>query len=359
MYDFIEFYKYTFKHNPLLLNYVDDEEEEQEEANNIKEPIKKEKVIETKYEDKYLTKFNNFLMNEFTFLESELQEELEEYNRIKLEYETEYTDIYNSTIESLSKINETLKKYSELTNEAEKIQTLLDYFELNMDDEYVPNDQLLSEILEYKESYQFELTELEKNKKSDDDFKSKAHDFIIDKKLNKHIDNYVLECTPMGNIYMRYNNSKKSFEYFSNTSMPYKYLEPVGRKYVMTYLCKPIFVDIHNELKKSEEKYNIEKEKPKPVQTTKQFKNYNDTSALKMYTNKSKKKFALPPQIQSRFQNINKSSEKLFLKEKANRYTWGGFLKDFSPLKKIDKKLTNKKLSMTYANYKQLQQNKK
>jgi hypothetical protein len=49
---------------------------------------------------------------------------------------------------------------------------------------------------------------------------------------------------------MRYNNEKKSIEYFSNNSIPYRYLEPVGRKYIMTYWCKPIFFDIEEELKK-------------------------------------------------------------------------------------------------------------
>jgi hypothetical protein len=45
------------------------------------------------------------------------------------------------------------------------------------------------------------------------------------------------------------------------------------------------------------------------------------------------------------------------LKEQANRYTWEGRLTDFSPLKNIDKKLLDKKLSMTYADFKRMQQN--
>ena len=70
---------------------------------------------------------------------------------------------------------------------------------------------------------------------TEEEISEKARDVIINNKLDKYIDNYILEYTPLGNIYMRYNNNKKSFEYYSNNSMPYRYLEPVGRKSVMTY----------------------------------------------------------------------------------------------------------------------------
>ena len=45
----------------------------------------------------------------------------------------------------------------------------------------------------------------------------------IDKKVKNFIHNYILENTPMGNIYMRYNKDKGSFEYFSNNTIPYIY----------------------------------------------------------------------------------------------------------------------------------------
>ena len=42
----------------------------------------------------------------------------------------------------------------------------------------------------------------------------------------------------------------------------------------------------------------------------------------------------------------------MFLKEKANRYTWEGRLTNFCPLKKIDKKVLDKNLNMTYTEFK-------
>ena len=50
------------------------------------------------------------------------------------------------------------------------------------------------------------------------------------------------------------------------------------------------------------------------------------------------------------------TKEQQLVKENANRYTWEGRLTNFCPLKKIDKKLLDKKLAMTYADFKKIQQ---
>ena len=165
--------------------------------------------------------------------------------------------------------------------------------------------------------------------------------------------------------FRRYNNDKKSFEYFSNNSIPYRYLEPLARKYVMTYWCKPIFVSMEDELKRSEEKYDEDKKKQLLQESNKptnprlaQLKNYNKTvkdTAIKPMKNRTNANLILPPQIKSNLPDVNKASEKQLLKEKANRYTWEGRLSDFCPLKKIDRKITDKKLAMTYADFKKMQ----
>ena len=207
---------------------------------------------------------------------------------------------------------------------------------------------------------------------SDEKIQLEAREVIINKKLDKYIDNYVLEYTPLGNVYMRYNNDKKSFEYFSNNTIPYRYLEPVGRKYVMTYWCKPIFVDIEEELKNAEERYDEEKKKKEEEEKKKeeeiktnpknilaQLKNYNKETkvqTMRLMNNRTNKNAILPPQIQCNLPDVNKKTEKQLLKEKANRYTWEGRLTNFCPLKKIDRKILDSKLGMTYADFKKIQQ---
>ena len=97
------------------------------------------------------------------------------------------------------------------------------------------------------------------------------------------------------------------------------------------------------------------------------LKNYNkDTknqATMKpQMKNRGGSNFVLPPQIKANLPSINQKTDKQFLKEHANRYTCEGRLTGFSPLKKIDKKVSDKNLSMSYADFKRIQkeeQNKK
>ena len=208
----------------------------------------------------------------------------------------------------------------------------------------------------------------------DDECRAQAREFIVQKKLDTLINNYILESTPLGNVYMRYNNSKKSFEYFSNNTIPYRYLEPVGRKYVMTYWCKPLFVDIDEELKKAElrqqeEMNKVEEQKQKVDDSRKntkdvvaRLKSYNKDSMSNMMVKNRAPTNTLPAHIVANLPIVKSANEKQLLKENANRYTWEGRLSNFSPLKKVDKKVVNKKLELTFSDFKKIHmvgQNKK
>jgi hypothetical protein len=239
-------------------------------------------------------------------------------------------------------------------------------------DENIEEEAICSLLFNYKTEKLTELKTVTDNIKPDEQFWSEARDIIVNKKLDKYIDNYILEYTPLGNVYMRYNNDKKSFEYFSDKSIPYRYLEVLGRKYIMTYWCKPIFVDLEDELKKAEEKYDENKKKKmeddrikemeiinNPKRILAQLKNYNKVSKEqtirpRQMKNRENSNAILPPQIKSNLPDINKTSDKQLVKDKANRYTWEGRLINFSPLKKIDKKLVDKNLGLTYADFKKL-----
>jgi hypothetical protein len=377
--------------NPLLLDYYEPitNEELKEELNVVS------KKVEEKYEDKYLEKFKRF-PNEFQFSELELEEEKKEFENVKNTTETNRNKLINDIKEKLNKINE-IEKEDNLTcklneNITEKIDIqckkgLQSFFELEDEDpDDIDFEQLYIELIGKKTELKKELKCIEENILGEEEMRLEAREIIVNKKLDKFIDNYILECTPLGNIYMRYNNSKKSFEYFSNSTMPYRYLEPVGRKYVMTYWCKPIFIDIEDELKRSEQKFEEEKKKKEeddkrmeedlksgqgtgtgPKNMIAKLKNYNkDTknqATMKpQMKNRSGSNFVLPPQIKANLPSINQKTEKQYLKENANRYTCEGRLTGFSPLKKIDKKVSDKKLAMSYADFKRMQkeeQNKK
>jgi hypothetical protein len=314
-----------------------------------------------------LKKFKEF-PNKFIFDESELTQEIDERDNIEFEFEKKRSMSICAIQQELSKINNIT-----VLND-NKIQKLLEWFDLVEDYEDNPESvniqELEKQVIEQKNKLLKQITELETMTITEEEIGVKARD-IINNKLDKFIDNYILEYTPLGNIYMRYNNDKKSFEYFSNNSIPYRYLEPVGRKYVMTYWCKPIFVDIEEELKKAEEIYdkkvvdlnnkelNKDLKRFNPKNVLVKLKDYNkDTkeNSIRPMKNRTDNNSILPAQIKNNLPDINKKSEKMFLKEKANRYTWEGRLTNFCPLKKIDKKMIDKNLNMTYTEFKKLQQ---
>lgn len=382
--EFIRFCKFICDNNPLLLGYDFDDDDNVPELENVNEVDKKEELKpEPKYEDKYLEKFKNF-PNEFSFNEVDLEFEQSEYVKIKESSE-------KKRFEQIKEINVQLEKINDIQNNGNietngddftkninefGINKLLEFFDLEEDYTDDPDDidleELYMDLLKRKDELEKELVEIESKSMTDDDYRKVARDEVIKRKLDKYIDNYVLECTPLGNIYMRYNNDKKSFEYFSNNSIPYRYLEPVGRKYVITYWCKPIFVDIEEELKKAEERFDDEKKKKEeeekrmeeerknnPRKILAQLKNYNKETkdvTMRPMKNRSNNNNVLPPQIKANLPEVNKTNEKQLLKENANRYTWEGRLTNFCPLKKIDRKILDKKLAMTYADFKKMQQ---
>jgi hypothetical protein len=368
--EFIQFYQLICENNPLLLNYVDDLDDLNDELNDIKpvEIIKSETKIEEKFEDKYLKKYKDF-PNKFIFDDTELTQELDERDNIEFEFEKKRSISICSLQKDLSQINDIIN----CTNN-DKIKGLLIYFDLEDDYEDNPEtvniEELEKQIIEKKNKLLNKITEIETIILTEEEISEKARNIIINNKLDKFIDNYILEYTPLGNIYMRYDNDKKSFEYFSNNSIPYRYLEPVGRKYVMTYWCKPIFVDMDNELKKAEEIYDKKKEEDykNAEENNKRLNSKNVLVKLKDYNKNTKENTMrpmknridnnsiLPDQIKNNLPDVNKKSEKMFLKENANRYTWEGRLTDFCPLKKIDRKVIDKKLNMSYAEFKKFQQ---
>jgi len=63
---------------------------------------------------------------------------------------------------------------------------------------------------------------------------------IINKRLDKLENCYIIEKTPIGNVLMIYEKGRESFKYYSDCNIPYRYLEVVGRKYVKFFNCRPI-----------------------------------------------------------------------------------------------------------------------
>ena len=177
---------------------------------------------------------------------------------------------------------------------------------------------------------------------------------------------------------MFYNHDKLAFEYYSDLTVPYRYLETVARKYVLTFNYRPLYIDMEEELKEYErklqekearEKEEIEKSKNSAINSTTKtkdvfakFKSYNKEAGTGRVNTAPPPKNSIP---QNRM-NVNlkekkdgsNNNEKMLLKENANRYSYQGKFLNFNMLQKIDKKLTDKKYTLTFADFKKMKTRK-
>lgn len=184
-------------------------------------------------------------------------------------------------------------------------------------------------------------------------FKKIENKYLNVEKLVSLKNSFVFESTPVGRVIMSYNYDTDPdlchFYYYSNTIIPYKILDIVAQKYVITFDCKTLYIDVATELdnlkkkvienhkKINDELASMNKDNVKePLQNNKlfaTFKKYNTTS-----TN-----------IQ-----IKDDNSKLVIKEKINKYINKGKITNFEFIKKIDKKLLSKNYSLKFSDFKKL-----
>lgn len=256
---------------------------------------------------------------------------------------------------------------------------------------YIPLFALLTFFFTYKEIMTIEkLRKKESELESESDSESnimKQKPFIkyMDKYKNEYAklhsrqlttsekedlkNNFVMETTPLGNVIMYFNSEKNGFVYYCDSTIPYRFLETVARKYITIFKCKDktIYVD---ETDETDEKMPIEKlseimsdasssetkSTSTPSTTTPstnptkksvfaKFKNYNHPNS-----NPSSSMIAKNNQVKITTQS-NKE-----VKENKNKYISDGKISNFSFIKKIDKKQIVKRLNMTFAEFKKMQQ---
>jgi hypothetical protein len=151
---------------------------------------------------------------------------------------------------------------------------------------------------------------------------------------------------------MFWDNNRTSFTYYSDTAIPYRYLEVVARKYVIINNCREIYYIMEEQLKPLIKEEKKEKEKEKNSVFAK-LKSYNQSSIINTKNIPSKKQNISThlPRIKIEKENNND----ILLKENANRYSYEGKIINFSFLKKA-KKLNHEKIS--FSDFKKIHKNK-
>ena len=333
-------------------------------------------AVVVKYEDKYLDDIKKMSLDyKFSWYETALKN-----NKFNELYEAHKINLLNEKYKLNQEIVEKGMKYLEIDDEN-------NYENINVE---VNSDEFCSvekdsEKEERKKAAENEINMLRAKFKeleniSDDividKLKLEARDFVVKEHLDGLKNNFIMEKTPLGNVIMYWNNSRESFEFYSDNTIPYRYLETVGRKYVKTFNCRQIYVDMEFELseferkqkEKQEEEMKLkileDKKKMELEQNTSfnsssnlekkdvfaKFKNYNKESG----TGKVNRGAAPPKNSIPNNNNMKKADEKVVLKENANRYTCEGRLANFSFLKKPDRKVIDKKYAMSFADFKKL-----
>ena len=221
--------------------------------------------------------------------------------------------------------------------------------------------------------------ELEGDKKEED----KKEEIEISK------NNILFETTPTGNVLMFYDSKRTSFIYYADTAIPYRYLESVARKYVTTYYCLHLYIDMKKEIaeaekkindKKLEEKQRLEKKleeerikleeegekenkkledndknnketKEVPRNVFAKLKNYNAGSNTVIKGNKVAE---TNPNRNTNNSTIS-SKKEYILKENANRFSYEGKMVNYKLLKKPERKVVDKNYGFSFADFKKMQ----
>ena len=362
-------------------NSLDELEKENEEKSlTIDEPIAPSK----QYEDKYLEEVKK-LADYIVFTESELKQELEQRATIRSNMENKLSSdkthvetllaYFEKRLEKLNAEKETksLEKEDKKDKNYEDECDDEDFEEEDEDEETEEeknerNEQAIASIQNDQKLYKKAKALLETKTIDQEEINKVAREFILKERLDNLKNCIVMEKTPIGNAIMFYNNAKSSFEYYSDSTLPYRYLEVIARKYIITYKCKQIFVDMEKEIKEAEKKLEEKKKKEEdekqkqqeekdngnPSTTTEKpvknvfakFKNYNKDNSIKVA--------AVPLDRPSSAKQTKPQEEKV-IKENANRFSFEGKLVNFSFLKKIDRKVVDKRYAVSFAEFKKMQ----
>ena len=385
------------KNHEDLFNNISSEKETNEKSETTdKQNVNKPDVP---YEEKYLIQVRN-MMNEYVFSPEELvKEQLKLIDLIQ----NKKNNISNEIAQINDKIGELKNKLRNLDDEEDEEEIVADR-DSNDDS---PDDVTIEINKKYKDEmfkkklediiqneikvHNLKLIQLQNTKIDEEELKNIARQFIIDEQLQKYKKNFIIEQTPLGNVLMFYNHDKITFEYYSDVTIPYRFLETVARKYVITYGYRPLYIDMEEELKNYEK--NLEQMELKENKNhDNEFSKDDNNSNIKNDTNNDDKKkknvFAkfktynkeagtgkvnmAPPPKNSIPQgmvtvNLNENkkdkeknkSEKILLKERSNRYSYQGKLVNFNILQKIDRKKVDKKFALTFADFKKLNLNSK
>jgi hypothetical protein len=187
--------------------------------------------------------------------------------------------------------------------------------------------------------------------KYEDKYKDKFEDLeyiITDEiRLDNLKNSFVMEMTPHGNVIMFWNQNNGVFSYYSDGTMPYRFLEVVARKYVIMYNCKDLYYVMEEQMKEVIVE-TISKKKEDTPSVFAKLKNYNHSSIDSVAKGGQQSKQNYKPNSISKPNVVKKN---VVLKEKSNHYSCMGRIVNFNFLKREKPK---NKMDISFSEYKKL-----
>jgi hypothetical protein len=164
---------------------------------------------------------------------------------------------------------------------------------------------------------------------------------LTKEKIDSLTNNFIMDLTPIGNVVMCYDSDKESFLYYSDNVVPYRFLEALSRKYVVTFSCKSLYVNMEEQLDDTT---------PEVAETTTIVKPKKTKDIIASLKN--------PPKPQSHQQQQQHHQPSKKVKVRANRYSSMGRFSNFKIIKPVEKKLVVENYTMTFSDFKKLNANK-
>jgi ABC-type multidrug transport system ATPase subunit len=149
---------------------------------------------------------------------------------------------------------------------------------------------------------------------------------------------------------MYWDEKREGFVYYSDATIPYRYLEVVARKYVIMNDCKEIYVDMREELKEAEtRKQKRKEEQERKKEEEKKREEKKETVVKKSVFAKLKNPISLTKGKEKEKEKEKLKEDPLLIKERSNKYSCEGRIRNFSFLKKSKREVGNR---MTFAEFK-------
>jgi hypothetical protein len=205
------------------------------------------------------------------------------------------------------------------------------------DEEEELEEEVIKPVIKYEDKYKdkFEKLEYKTTNKT---------------KLEELKNSFIMEITPHGNVIMYWNQTNGVFSYYSDGTMPYRFLEVVARKYVIMNNCKDIYYVMEEQMKEVIIE-TIPKKKEETPSVFAKLKNYNHSSIDSVKTGGQQKSVCKTSYKPNSISKMNIVKKNVILKENSNHYSCIGRIVNFNFLKR-EKPMSQTNIS--FSEYKKL-----